>query len=67
MYISKWTQVDIPLDNEITFQCCYLNLRPQLSNELSCCLAPSLGHSLIPMVCVLSSGKSHQDSGAVRC
>ena len=55
-----------PLDNEITFQCCYLNFRPQFSQELSSWyLMVSLGHSLLPVINVPSGGRSCLDAGFV--
>lgn len=53
-----------PLDNEITFSC-YLNFRPQFSQERSWCLAVSLGHSLLPVADFPSGGRSRLDSGSV--
>lgn len=64
MYVNG-TQGNAPFDNEITFQGCYLNFRPQFSNELPCFWDVSLCHSLLPVVSFLSTGRSHPDSGSV--
>ena len=54
-----------PLDNEMTFKCCYLNVRAQFSQERSWSLVVCLGHSLLLVVNFPSGGSSCLESGSV--